>query len=126
VGVGVAGGQSRSHAPSRSKQAIRRSSSSLISSSSGELSPWFVVFATGETDKDSVSRAGRNVRVPMRVAVVGDNIQCYHTKKPERPLSPTLTSNSSHPGSNVPSNLDRMQGPDHYRTRPVNITSAAQ
>lgn len=51
------------------------------------------------------------------------NIEC-HTKKPERWLS--QPNPNVDPGSNVPSSLDRMQGPDHYRTSPVSITSSVQ
>ena len=69
----------------RGRTAIRRSLSS-----SGERWSRCVVFATSETDKDCVSRAGEMRVSHAREAVVG-NIEC-HTKKPERWLSPTLTS----------------------------------
>jgi len=60
----------------------------------------------------------------MRVAVVG-NIQSNTTQRSPSAacLSPTLTST---PKATAPSCLYRMQGPDHYRTSPVSITSLAQ
>lgn len=78
-----------------------------------------------QTKTERVSRGARNMAVVLLRVAVGD-IECAHTKKPERQLSPTLTSLG--PGSNVPVTfiLGRAQGPDHYRSSSVSVTQSAQ
>ena len=82
-----------------------------------------VVFATSETDKDCVSCAAGEMCVSHARGRSGKHPKQHHTEKPKRCLSPILTST---PKATALSELDRMQGPDHYRTSSVSITSSDQ